>query len=448
MTTLRIKKLFIVIGDVVILYAALLLTLLLRYGGNFTEALISRHLVPFSIIFLVWLIIFYIAGLYDLQRLRNNLNFLKTLALALFVNAVLAALFFYFVPAFGITPKTNLFIFLIVFGLLEAIWRRLFNRFSVSTQTKSKILLVGSSNASHEIFSLLKENPQLGYEIKLWLKEQAEIASLKTTAGWWEIIEKNSIDGIVIPRHFKKESDLTKIFYKLLTLGTEVHDLPAFYETVFRKIPLDEVGEEWFLDELFEGEKFYDDLKQGIEFVGALALGIILLPLELLIACLVKLSSAGPTIYKQTRVGQNGREFILYKFRTMHQDAEKGGPRWAEAGDKRTTAIGKILRHSHLDELPQFMNILKGELSFVGPRPERPEFVEILKTKIPHYELRLLVKPGVTGWAQIEYRYGASVEDAAEKLKYDIYYLKNRSLFLDAAIILKTLKSFFINSYT
>lgn len=439
------KKLFLILSDIILLYVALLLTLLVRYGAGFYEQLVDHHFTPFTIIFGVWLIIFYIAGLYDFRRLRNNLDFLKTLGLTLFVNALLSVLFFYLIPVFGITPKTNLFIFFLVFGLLETVWRRLFNRLTLSLQPAANVLLIGSNKTSEEISDVLAENPQLGYRIKLWLKEHRELAGVKEIGEWRDLIKKNEIGIIVIPRHFKKESDLAKIFYTLLTLGVEIRDLTSFYETVFRKVPLAEVSEEWFLDELVEKEKFYDDLKRGIEFIGALLLGIILLPLELLTALLVKISSAGPVMYSQTRIGENGKEFILYKFRTMHANAEKNGPQWAKAGDKRITGIGKILRYSHLDELPQLINILKGELSFTGPRPERPEFVELLRKKIPYYDTRHLVKPGVTGWAQIEYRYTSSVEDSAEKLKYDIYYIKNRSVFLDVAIILKTLKSFFIN---
>jgi len=439
------RKILLVLSDIVLLYAGLFLALFIRYGEDFYEQLINRHLIPFSIIFAVWLIIFYIAGLYDFRRLRNNLDFLKTLGLALFVNALLSILFFYLIPAFGITPKTNLFIFLLVFGMLETVWRRLFNRLTLSLQPASNVLLIGSNETGKEISDFFADNPQFGYRIKLWLKEQKEIAGIKETGIWRELVKKNGIDIIVIPRHFKKESDFAKIFYNLLTLGVEIRDLTSFYEAVFRKIPLAEISEEWFLDELVEKEKFYDGLKRGIELTGALFLGIILLPLEFLTALLIKIFSPGPAIYSQIRIGKNGKEFTLYKFRTMRADAEKNGAQWAEPKDNRTAGVGRILRYSHLDELPQLVNIIKGELSFIGPRPERPEFVELLRKKIPYYDIRHLVKPGITGWAQIEYRYTSSVEDSAEKLKYDIYYIKNRSIFLDFAIVLKTFKSFFIN---
>ncbi len=191
--------------------------------------------------------------------------------------------------------------------------------------------------------------------------------------------------------------------------------------------------------------KFYDNLKRGFEIFISLVIFIVLLPLTILIVLLVKITSSGPVIYRQIRVGELGKQFYLYKFRTMIKDAESDGPKWAQKSDERVTFLGKILRYSHLDELPQLINILKGEVSFVGPRPERPEFVADLEKKIPYYQIRHLVKPGITGWAQVNYRYGASVADSNEKLKYDLFYLKNRSLFLDIIIMLRTLKFFFVN---
>ena len=171
------------------------------------------------------------------------------------------------------------------------------------------------------------------------------------------------------------------------------------------------------------------------------------MPLLLIITLAVKLTSKGAAIFKQKRVGKNGEEFTIYKFRTMKIDAEKNGPQWANYfNDNRATKIGKFLRTTHLDELPQLVNIIKGELSFIGPRPERPEFVESLKKEIPYYELRHLTKPGVTGWAQINFRYGATVQEAYEKTQFDIYYIKNNSPFLDLSILLRTIKFLFMNN--
>ncbi|MBI2406123.1 MAG: sugar transferase [Candidatus Harrisonbacteria bacterium] len=184
----------------------------------------------------------------------------------------------------------------------------------------------------------------------------------------------------------------------------------------------------------------YDTLVVPLQRVAAFALFIAFLPLMAVIGALIALSGGFPVVHRQTRVGKYGAAFTLYKFRSMRKNAEPKGPEWASVGDPRTTFVGRILRYTHLDELPQLWNIVLGDLSFVGPRPERPEFVEQLKKEIPFFELRQLVNPGVTGWAQINYRYGASVADAYQKLQYDLYYLKNRSLLLDVAIVLKTLK--------
>lgn len=440
------KVFFLIAGDIALLYLGLLLTLVIRYGADFYRLLVEQHIAPFSVVFLIWLAVFYIAGLYDSRRLRNNFEFLKTLWLVFSVNALLALFFFYFVPAFGITPKTNLIIFLFVSAAFETAWRRIFNRVTASSARKRRVAFIGSGAAVDEIAAALGASPQLGYEIAVFIGGPGKTAFPRTLAEWRKLIKNERLDLIIIPRHFKKEGNMSQIFCELLGSGIEVHDVPAFYETIFRKIPVAEIDNEWVLDAVANREKFYDDFKRGAEVVLAFLLGIALLPLELLIALAVKATSAGPTIYRQTRIGKNQKPFMLYKFRTMRQDAEAHGPRWAEKNDRRVTAVGRVLRYAHLDELPQLLNIAKGDLSFVGPRPERPEFAEMLAEKIPYYDIRHLVKPGFTGWAQIEYRYGASVEEAAEKLKYDLYYLKNRSLLLDVAILLKTFKLFFIKN--
>jgi lipopolysaccharide/colanic/teichoic acid biosynthesis glycosyltransferase len=164
------------------------------------------------------------------------------------------------------------------------------------------------------------------------------------------------------------------------------------------------------------------------------------LPIAVVTAILIKLDSRGPVLYKQERVGKNGGSFTVMKFRSMRTDAEKAGPVWASEDDDRTTRIGKIIRKLRIDEIPQFWNILRGEMDFVGPRPERPHFVSQLAEEIPYYEQRHLIAPGLTGWAQIKYPYGASIEDARQKLQYDLYYIKNQSLMLDAIILFETVK--------
>ena len=261
-----------------------------------------------------------------------------------------------------------------------------------------------------------------------------------------QIIIAHNITTIVIPAHLKKDAPAARLIYKCLTLGIEVIELSRFYEILFRKVPLAELEEVWFLEHLIYRHNIYETVSDPLERIAAVLLGIILLPLMAMIAVLIAATSPGPVIFRQKRIGKGEAEFMIYKFRTMRSDAEKDGPQWANYHkDGRATWIGKILRRSHLDELPQLINIIKGELSFVGPRPERPEFVEKLRKELPYYDLRHLTKPGITGWAQINYRYAASAEDAYQKLQYDIYYLENNSLILDFIIVIKTIKFLITN---
>ena len=261
-----------------------------------------------------------------------------------------------------------------------------------------------------------------------------------------QIILANQINIIVVPAHIKKNSNAAKLIYKNLVLGIEVVNLADLYEIVFQKIPLAELEEVWFLENLAKRHRLYEIFKRPIEIFLATIIGILTLPLAILIALFIKLVSSGSVIFTQQRAGQNGAAFTIYKFRTMRPDAEKDGPQWAQKDDGRVIPLGNMLRKSHLDEWPQLLNILRGELSLVGPRPERPEFVKNLSKEIPYYDLRHLIRPGITGWAQINYRYGASIEDAYEKLQYDIYYLKNRSVVLDILIVIKTIRLLFTSA--
>ena len=217
------------------------------------------------------------------------------------------------------------------------------------------------------------------------------------------------------------------------------------YEMICEKIPVSFVTQTWFLENLKEGEKeFYDKTKQILDVILAGILLIATLPFWLFIALAIKIGDGGPVLYRQERIGKDGKPFFLFKFRSMKVGAEeKTGPVWAKEEDPRVTGIGKWLRRLHLDELPQMINVFKQEISLVGPRPERPEFVEKLEKEIPHYHIRHLIKPGFSGWAQIKFRYGRSVMDSQEKFQYDLYYLKNRSLILDLGILLKTFRLFF-----
>ncbi len=224
--------------------------------------------------------------------------------------------------------------------------------------------------------------------------------------------------------------------------GTRVLNLSDFYEIYWAKVPVTSLDNGWFA--FTEGfSLLHSRLSTRLKRVGDIGLSflllVLLLPVMLILWVLIRLESRGPAIYTQKRVGLEGKHFVIFKFRSMRLDSEKGGAQWARQNDDRTTRIGRFIRKVRLDETPQLINILKGQMSFIGPRPERPEFIELLSQGIPFYELRHLVKPGLTGWAQVMYPYGASLDDAREKLEYDLYYIKNYSIELDLKIIVKTI---------
>ncbi len=445
MNRMRLTLLFL--GDIAALYLGLFLTLVIRYGGGFYGEFADHHFVPFTVIFVFWLIIFYIAGLYELPRLRNTIDFSKTLFSAIAINTALSVAFFYAIPSAGITPKTNLLLFVAIFSILSFLWRRFFNTITAPHVPKRKLLIAGASHAADAIRDAVAHDPHLGYEIAFDIPEgSSPSGAKKLVAG----ANNAPVDEVIVPWSLKHDEALGHFLYKLLARNVTVRDVPTFYEYIFRKIPVEGVEEAWMLEHIAVHPRFYDNLKRAAEFLLALIIGVVLLPIEILIAILIKLTSRGPVIIRQARTGKLGAVFTLYKFRSMlalspDGQAETAGAQWSAPEDNRITPFGKIIRYTHLDELPQLINIIKGNLSFVGPRPERPEFVEILKKKIPYYELRHLVNPGVTGWAQVNYHYTASIEEAREKLEYDLYYIKNRSIILDVGIVLKTAKALLIN---
>jgi len=407
--------------------------LIFRYGPNYFRESFYAHLKPFSIIFVIWLVTFYLADLYKEKRLRISPATIQVFILAIIISVTSSVILFYLFPSFfKMTPKTNLAIFALVFGILNIGWRIILVKIYISGGWRNRLLLIGDSPIIDELINYLKNNPQIGYDV----------AAQKSENDISQIIAKNKINIIVIQTYLKKDRKIIKIFYQLLPSKIAIVDLITFYETIFQKLPLKELDESWFIDKITTRRHLYDAIKRLIDICLSLFLIIIFLPLILIIAILTKLSSRqGPVIYKQERIGVNNKPFTLYKFGTMQVDE---GPLWTTENDKRLTWFGKILRYSHLDEIPQLYNILKGDISFIGPRAERRELVELYK-QLPYYEIRHIIKPGLTGWAQLNYKPSASLEEAREKLQYDIYYIKNRSLVLDLLILLRTVRYLFIS---
>lgn len=433
-----LKRFLLILGDIAVFYGALALTLWVRYGANW-QAAIPLHLKPFTVLLALGLFIFYSMRLYDISHGQGPTLWLQSAIASVLMLLVAAVFFFYFFSrgAAMITPRGTLFIFFLIFGGLFVIWRK-FARELLQKRLREKALVVGRGKAPAQLAAWLKSHPEVGYDV---LEVREELAG---TGSLMALAKSGRITAIIAaPEGMKK---FAPQFMQLADLGLNFWDLLDFYEVRLEKIPLEYVSDEWVLQNINRRESPATILMKSLfdRLVAALVL-VISLPLWPIIALAVKIDSRGPIFYRQTRVGRDGVPFRLIKFRTMKADAEADGPKWAEAADPRITRVGRILRQAHLDELPQLLNILKGEMSFVGPRPERPEFVRELEAKIPYYSLRHLVKPGFTGWAQINYPYGNSVEDAEQKLEYDLYYLKHRSLLLDFSIFLKTIRLFFYN---
>ena len=428
------KKLLLFTVDLLALYASLALTLFLRYGQDFNRQY-DIHLYPFLLIFALWLLVFYIANLYEASLLRNNIFFYSALFQAIATAAGISVLFFYLLPFYGITPRTNLAIFVAIFTGLEFLLRYSLNNL-FEKGLRKPVLIVGANAQALELAKFIKENPQLGYEL-------AHVVDLtpEGVSNLNHVIKDKNINTVVLSPEAYKTTEVIDLFYKSLGKKITFYNLSSLYERLTGKVLLGAIDQIWFLENLNEGnKKFFEILKRATDIALALVLAVPTLLLLPFIFLAIKLTSQGPLIYGQTRTGRLGKSFKIIKFRTMRQDAEKEtGAVWATENDPRITPVGKFLRKTRLDELPQLWNILRGEMSFVGPRAERPEFKKRLE-HISFYEERYLVKPGLSGWAQISFRYGASASDAEEKLKYDLYYVKNRSLLLDLSIILKTIR--------
>jgi exopolysaccharide biosynthesis polyprenyl glycosylphosphotransferase len=441
----RVKRIALYAGDIVVFYCVLWLVLVMRYGGEFNRSLWNQHFWPFTTVFVLWFLVFYISGLYDPKVTKNDFGFYTLIMRSVLIGAVLGVLYFYIFSNrfFDIKPQVVYLVYISVFALVFLPWRRTYNQLLKSQMLSHAVLFVGDGGAVEALMLELNHKPQLGYKVA----EKISAAALQAAQNSGgldlrKILSEKKIDTIIMSPEVYGSPEAVSVLYQNLFLGIKFFDLTTFYEKISGKIPVNAIGQMWFLENISENEKkFYETVKRMIEILFTLIFGILGLLLSPFIALAIKLSSSGPVLFVQNRVGKNGEVFRAMKFRSMVEGAEKSGAQWAQKNDPRVTGVGKFLRQSRLDEIPQLINILKGEMSFIGPRPERPEFVAELTKKIPFYGERHLIKPGLTGWAQVNFPYGASEEDALQKLQYDLYYIKNRSLFLDLTIILKTINT-------
>src|SRR3989339_455950 len=451
----RIKQLLLVLGDFVSFCIAFLLSLSLRYLELPNWYQIELHLGLFLIVYGLWIIINYINGLYDLDRLTNDRAFYRRFSETAIVSLIVSITFFYLFPDKKIAPKTILLANIILGYSISVIWRLFFRKLLGAEALKNNVIFVGFTTETKELIEILEREPEKGYKIKALIDPtRTEKPNNYKFDVYYNLntirpaITNHKAQSVIIAPHLHQDSDALRELYELLFWDVQLTDLTSFYEQITGRIPPTTFSEGWFLQNLRDTKHpIYDRFRTVIDYLAGIILGALLILFLPIVGLAIKINSPGPIFYKQTRIGQFGKIFWIYKFRSMHVLSKDGSAevgdyefdKWvAKKKDSRITAVGGILRKTRIDEWPQVINLLKRDLTLIGPRPERPEIVDDLKNEMPYYPLRHVVKPGLTGWALIHQNYTSSREKSLEKLQYDLFYIKNRSLLLDMAILLRT----------
>jgi exopolysaccharide biosynthesis polyprenyl glycosylphosphotransferase len=423
-------------GDLVALYLALWATLCLRYFEIPRQELFMLHAEPFSYLFIVWVLVFYIANLYEPHTVVLKSRIPAVILNAQTVNSAVAVLFFYFIPAFGIAPKGMLFLYLLISLVFISFWR-VFGVQFLKLRTRERAALIGSGTETHQLYRAVNDSPFYPMEFLTWV-DLEKLDGIDFEDEVLSRIYSEEVSLIVVDIENEKVAGILPKLYNLIFSHVRFVDQYRIYEDIFDRIPLSLIGYSWFLENVSSRAHFgYDAWKRLMDIVLSLLLiipTVIILPF---VAIISALTMPGPVFFRQERVGRGGRPIYILKLRTMTTKDDPSG--------HRVTPFGKFLRKSRIDELPQLWNVLLGELSLIGPRPEVPELVKVYSTEIPYYNMRHLLTPGLSGWAQVHHQkhphHAADVEETRNKLSYDLYYLKNRSLALDIKIVLKTVKT-------
>lgn len=449
--SLNLKRGILIFGDLAVFELALIVTLLLRYG-KLDPLLFQAHLTAFSILSLFWIVTFYIAGLYDLVLVHDPLKLFRTYLEAMIANLAVAVAFFYLIPVFGIEPRTNLFVHFAVSLLLGYGWRLFFNKTILSRFSRGRVLYIGPADEAGRVHELLRQS-SLGLDLVAAIQTEGNpnrhlpIRWIENLNALDQTLREEKIQAIVLGVKPDDRPELKNALYQTLFTQIILLDRAEIEEQTTGRIPLSHVSDTWFLTHLKESDKaWYETAKRVGDVFLAIPFGVLTLAAIPFVVILTKLSSPGPLFIRQTRIGKGGKPFMLVKFRTMKVlsadgMSEPNGPQFTTdaKNDPRLFPWGKFMRRLRIDELPQIWNVLKGDLSFIGPRPERPEFVAPLIERMPYYTLRHLTRPGLTGWAQVMFLTPTmKLEDNLKKLQYDLFYIKHRSAFLDLAILLKT----------
>ena len=454
MTALRKKEaILLFLGDIFCFVFSLWLTLSFRYGEIPSRELFLEHISVFSLLFILWAIVFFIAGLYEKHTLILRNKIPGIILNAQLVNTALAVLFFYLVPHLGITPKTNLFIYLVISFSLILTWR-IYGETFFRARNRQNAILIGSGKEMKELRQEVNNNPR--YD--LFFISSIDLDQVKNIDFKEEVLNRIYNENVqVIAADFKndKVEPILPNLYSLVFSKIRFIDMNKIYEDIFDRIPLSLITHSWFLENISLAPKMtYDILKRVMDIVLASVLAVVSLVFYPFVVIAIKLDDGGAIFSIQERVGKNNQPIKIFKFRTM--SVANDGGKWGEkneigrVNENKVTKVGAFLRKTRIDELPQLWNVVFGHISLIGPRPEFAPAVKEYEAQITYYGVRHILNPGLSGWAQIHHddhpHHGLAVEQTKDKLSYDLYYLKNRSFVLDIIIALKTIKKLIMRS--
>lgn len=454
-TSAKDRQRILFLGDLGAVLAALLIALLIWKSRDWIDQtgsfLVQRVDWWFFLLPFVWLVLS--IEMYDLRRAGNRAETIKGIAItAGIMLAVYLAIFFLAPSQF---PRLGVGVFIGAAALLVAFWRFLFISIFTLPDFQRRALVIGAGRGGHRLAEIIDGITPRPFQIVGYIDDDEAKQGLSVNGhpvlGSGEdilaMLERHHISDVIFAITNEMRSDLFQTLLKVEEAGIPISTMPAVYEQLLGRVPIGLLQSDWVLRSFFDqahADSFYELTKRLMDIIGGLVgtgLYVLTYPFFYL---LIVADSGHPVLYRQARLGMNGREYEMIKYRTMRQDSEKdGGVRVTLENDARITRIGKLLRKSHLDELPQFINVLRGEMSLVGPRAERSLLVNNLQAQVPFYRARLLVRPGITGWAQINFGYAVSVEDTAIKLEHDLYYIKHRNLLLDLVILIRTFGAVF-----
>jgi sugar transferase (PEP-CTERM system associated) len=448
---ISLRKTLFILGEGALIYCAVALAsyILLNRETNL-QYLMEDNWWRFLIVMFIAQVSLYFNDLYELKGADSLIELSTLLIQSVGITSILLAVM-YFIWQDAMIGRWIFFVSIIFVVLFLVSWRLLYAYAIHKKLFAEKTMIVGNGELAKDLLQEIKSRRDVGYNVRGVFSHEKEKKDAAVTEGLpvrygfdtlCDIAEAESVSSIIVALDQKRGVMPYKELLNCKVRGINIIDGESFYERITGKVLVEKINPSWLIfSDGFVKSRLSRLSKRLVGLTLSTAMLVLLSPLLLVVALAIRMESKGPAIFKQERVGEDGETFTLYKFRSMRTDAEKQtGPVWAEEDDPRITRVGRIIRKVRIDELPQLWNVLKGDMSFVGPRPERPFFVEQLKKKIPYYNERFAVKPGVTGWAQIKYPYGSTEKDALEKLKYDLYYIKNMSVIMDLMVIFHTVK--------